>query len=40
MFEKLKELYKTNKITEEGLRKAIEKKWITAEEMELIIREN
>ena len=40
MYEKLKELYRQGRITEEGLRNAINKGWITEAEMETILREN
>ena len=40
MFERLKKLYIEHKINEAGLQKAVDKGWITAEEMQQIIEEN
>lgn len=40
MFERLRRLYREGRLTVEGLQNAVLKGWITAEEMDLIIREN
>ncbi|GMQ64062.1 XkdX family protein [Vallitalea maricola] len=37
MFERLKILYKKDKVNEDGLAKAVNKKWITQEQKEQIV---
>lgn len=38
MFERLKRLYRNGEITENGLEKAVQKGWITKEQMNEIIK--
>lgn len=40
MYERLKRLYNEGKIDTEGLRRAVDKGWITEEQMEEIITSN